>query len=85
MGCDTIEINHVSFREAFKKKTTKLWTLSKAPRPPPPLPQVWTPKVWTAGRRQDPPSPSQKFGHQKFESMYMFDRICRQSPNNSCV
>ena len=29
-----------------KKKTSKLWTLSKLLKPPPPLGVVWTAKVW---------------------------------------
>ena len=48
-------------------------------------PLVWTPKVWTPGRWSDPPPPPQKFGHQKFESIYTFGLLRRQSPNCSGV
>ena len=78
-------MNIVNKGSPQKKKTSKFWTLSKSPRPPPPPPLVWTPKVWTPGRWSDPPPPPQKFGHQKFESIYTFGLLRRQSPNCSGV
>ena len=47
-------------REAIKKKkTTKFWTLSKTPRPPPPPRLVWTHKVWTLSLGADLSPPYQ--------------------------
>ena len=58
--------------EAFKKKTTKLWTLSKPLTTPPPL--VWTLKVWTVRKGSDhPPLPPKVWtlGFKKFEKRQM--------------
>ena len=44
------------FRDAVKKKTVKLWTLSKLLKPPPPLGVVWTAKVWNLWDFLDPPT-----------------------------
>ena len=63
-------LQYIIIRGAIKKKTTKLWTLSKLPLPPPPLRQVWTQKVWTLRLGSDPPPPPTvvwTFWHKKFE------------------
>ena len=56
-----------------KKKTTKVWTLSKPLLTPPPPPLVWTLKVWTVRKGSDPPLPPKVWtlGFKKFGKRQM--------------
>ena len=63
--------------EAIKKKTAKLWTLSKLLKPPPPLGVVWTAKVWTLEDfLYPPPYPLGMFGHFRNKGL-AFDKAFR--------